>query len=73
MALDGDRLGIAMAAAAEAVYSTVDNTTPISQSKLNDLWSAAGNAIVDEFVANGITTTNVTTGSSAGTYPGTIS
>ena len=71
MALDATRLGEKMAAAVVAGAPTDD--APVSNSQLEAIWIAIAQEIITEITANGVTTTPVTSGSSAGTYPGTIS
>lgn len=71
MALDATRLGEKMAAAVIAGAPT-DNS-PVTNSALEAIWIAIAQEIITEITANGVTTTPVTSGSSAGTYPGTIS
>jgi hypothetical protein len=71
MALDGTTMGQSVAAA--VVASAPSDGAPVTTAQLEAVWIAACTEIVNHIKANGVTTTPVTSGSSAGTYPGTIS
>ena len=72
MAMDGAQLGLDMAAAARLTFEAFDPTTAVTDAEVDDIWKATAQKIVDHIVANAVTSTTVTSGSSAGTYPGTI-
>ena len=73
MAMDGTTLGTAMADATKAIYTLFDKTTEVSQAQLDSIFIALGQEIVNHVTSQGVTSTTVTTGSSAGTFTGTIS
>lgn len=54
MALDPNRLGVALAAAVTANAPSDDD--PVSASKLEQMWIAIAQEIIGEFEANGIVT-----------------
>ncbi len=70
MALDEDRLGTAIAAAVTAARP--DEDVAITNQQLIDMWKVISGEIIDEFKDNAVVTTAVTSGSSAGSYEGTI-
>jgi len=72
MAMDGIQLGIDMAAAARATFESFDPTSPVTDAEVDEIWKATAQKIVDHITSNAVTSTVVTGGSSAGTYPGTI-
>lgn len=73
MAMNGTQLGSDISAATFGVYNGLDQTTPIPQSTIDAIWEAIGPKIVEHIQNNAVVTTVVTSGSSAGTYNGTIS
>ena len=52
MALDGARLGAAIAAAVSAAQSGISPSAPVTQSQLDAIWVAVGQAIVAEITGN---------------------
>lgn len=73
MTLNGAQLGAEIAAAVTPLKAAVDPFSEISQAEIDAIETARANAVINHFIANGVTSTTVTGGSSAGTYPGTIS
>jgi len=71
MAMDPNALGVAVAAAIQS--ATPAPGTAITPSQLEAMWIAICTEIITEITTNGVTSTTVTGGSSAGTYTGTIS
>jgi len=72
MAMDGDAMGVAVAAAIKTVRDAIDPSVPVTDSQIEDIYKAMCNEIVDHITGDGVTSTTVTGGSSAGTYPGSI-
>lgn len=52
MALDGTRLGTAIAAAVASASSGISPTAPVTQEQIDAIWIAVGTAIIAEITAN---------------------
>lgn len=71
MAMDPNVMGAAVAAAVQANKPPAGTAQTVED--LEIMWIAICTEIIAEIASGGITSTEVTAGSSAGTYPGTIS
>lgn len=72
MAMNGNQLGNEIVAAVAPLKAAVDPFSEISQAQIDAIETARATAIVNHIVANAVTTTPVTGGSSAGSYAGTV-
>lgn len=52
MALNGDRLGVAIAAAIKSSVPAAD--APVTDAQLETMWKLVANEIVNEFTSNGV-------------------
>ena len=71
MAMDPNAMGVAVANAIKAARPPAGSAQTDAQ--LKAMWITICTEIIAEIVSGGVTSTEVTAGSSAGTYPGTIS
>lgn len=67
MAMNGAQMGVQVAAATRAVFSAIPQNAPVPDSSVDNIWKAAGAAIVGHIQSNA--TVTVAAGSSAGVYP----
>jgi len=66
MSMNGVQMGIEVASSTRAVFSVIPQTAPVPDSSVDNIWKAAGNAIVNHIQLNATVVVNV--GSSAGSY-----
>ncbi len=67
MAMNGAQMGLEVAAATRAVFSAIPQNSPVPDGSVDNIWIAAGTAIVNHIQFNA--TVTVPAGSSAGVYP----